>query len=855
MCAAVVLLFSLLFVAAVLILGAGFDQLEREYAEHTADEIREAVEARVEGLDRIAADWAAWDDTYAFLKTGSKDFVDANLSDEAVANLRVDLMLFVRSDGTVVFAKGVDATSGREATPPAELVRRLASERELVAGTDIRRGTTGLLDAAPAPLLVAARPVTTSDFTGSPNGTLIVGRFLDAAELASLDRLSGVKVALLRTDDTGVPADVRARLAKTSGAVELVPVDDSTLHGYTMLPVLGDAGFVMLRASMPRDAHLQGRMTLVYLAVWLALCGVLTAFVTVRILDAMVFKRLERAVEERTGELRESEERHRALLEAMPDAVITFGPDGHITYANWSAERLTGLTRDELLKSRYRDFIEPDSADALAAAHEDHQGDTWKVDAKIRTESGRVIPVELHVTTLAGTEPPVVQWIARDVTERQRFESQLFHLANHDYLTGLFNRRRFEEELRTRLSRVARDGGCGAILWLDIDNFKDVNDTLGHHAGDEVLVRVADYLRQHVRQYNVLARLGGDEFAVMMPEAGEEAALALGRRLLAGISHLTFSHRDRPIHLTVSVGVVLFPQHGNTVEELLARADLAMYSAKNSGHGRLHVHEPDGAWTVEARERLAWGERIVSALQDERMLVYAQPILDLRSGKIRRYELLIRMAEDDHILTPDQFLPPAERLGLMPDIDRFMVERAIALLAAQPDSSVCLDVNLSGSALSDPSLLHFIEDELKLAQVAATRFGVEITETTAVSDIRKAQEFVTRLKTIGCRVSLDDFGSGFSSFYYLKHLPIDALKIDGSFVSGIAGNGQDMHLVRALIELCRALGVESTAEYVEDGETLGLLRELDADYAQGFHVGRPMPVEQVLLPAEGAGAA
>jgi EAL domain-containing protein (putative c-di-GMP-specific phosphodiesterase class I) len=257
---------------------------------------------------------------------------------------------------------------------------------------------------------------------------------------------------------------------------------------------------------------------------------------------------------------------------------------------------------------------------------------------------------------------------------------------------------------------------------------------------------------------------------------------------------------------------------------------------------------------------LAWNAAInLTAIRDPASIAIRHVVDSLIGAAVlsaRGFDRFVDLGSGgSHILTPDQFLPPAERLGLMPDIDRFMVERAIALLAAQPDSSVCLDVNLSGSALSDPSLLHFIEDELKLAQVAATRFGVEITETTAVSDIRKAQEFVTRLKTIGCRVSLDDFGSGFSSFYYLKHLPIDALKIDGSFVSGIAGNGQDMHLVRALIELCRALGVESTAEYVEDGETLGLLRELDADYAQGFHVGRPMPVEQVLFPAEGAGAA
>ncbi|HEX9094442.1 MAG TPA: EAL domain-containing protein, partial [Coriobacteriia bacterium] len=471
------------------------------------------------------------------------------------------------------------------------------------------------------------------------------------------------------------------------------------------------------------------------------------------------------------------------------------------------------------------------------------------VEASFVHETDGPIPVELHVSPLPGEgdEPAGMQCIARDIAQRKRYEAELVRLASHDHLTGLFNRRYFEEALERELAHARRSEGRGAVLWLDVDDFKDVNDSLGHRAGDEVLVQLADQLRQQVRDYNVLARLGGDEFGVLVPDVGPDEAASVADRVLTAVNTRTYSAGGHAIRASASMGVVLFPWHGTTVEELLAKADVSMYMAKSAGRSRLHMHQAEESSGEEFRARMQWNERIVEALRDEKFVVYAQPLLDLRTDKVVRHELLIRMLDDDGtVVQPAEFLPTAERLGLIRDIDRWVVHRAVELLAEHRDESVELDVNLSGKVFSDTGILATVSTALKDAGIEPRRLGFEITETAAVADILRAQEFICTLSDIGCRFSLDDFGSGFSSFYYLRHLPIDCLKVDGSFIRGLPHSEQDRHLVKGIVELCRGLGVEVAAEYVESEETLKVVRELGMDYAQGNFIGHAIPVEESL---------
>jgi diguanylate cyclase (GGDEF)-like protein len=426
-------------------------------------------------------------------------------------------------------------------------------------------------------------------------------------------------------------------------------------------------------------------------------------------------------------------------------------------------------------------------------------------------------------------------------------QSDLAYLASHDSLTRLHNRRRFESDLRLQLARR----GHGALLWLDVDHFKEVNDALGHAVGDDLLIALANLLAQHTRGSGHVARLGGDEFGILLPRASEAEAIAGAKRILDLTARNPFSVGEHEIRISVSIGIVLFPEHGSTIDDLVARADLAMYQAKSAGRNALSVFTSDAEWQSEMSERIAMAEQIVRALRDDQFMLYAQPLRRTADATTDTYELLLRMkGEDGSIIMPARIIPTAERVGLIRDIDRWVVRRGIALIAAEQRAGrdTRFAVNVSGTAFSDPELLRVIRDEIAQQGIDPSRLIIEITETTAIADIEGARQFITELRAIGCQFSLDDFGAGTSSFYYLKHLPIDYLKIDGSLVKSLGSNTTDEHFVRAIIEMCRGLEIPTVAEYVEDAAIYDIVTDLGVDFAQGYGVGHPKPLSGYFIP-------
>jgi len=397
------------------------------------------------------------------------------------------------------------------------------------------------------------------------------------------------------------------------------------------------------------------------------------------------------------------------------------------------------------------------------------------------------------------------------------------------------------------LAAARRSGAKGVLVCLDIDDFKDVNDTLGHKVGDEVLVELSEILRRNARESNVLARLGGDEFAVLLQDVGSEEGEAAAARILSAVNSHVFAVSGRGIRISASAGLVMYPELGTTSTELLTSVDMAMYHAKDGGRSQMSVAHLDETRRFAMQSRLAWNERLVAALDERRFRAFGQPILDVRSGRITRFEMLVRLIdEDERVVPPSEFLPSAERTGLIRDIDRWMIVRASEILAAHASDDVNVVVNLSGQSFADPDLLLTVEELLHSAEIKPGRLGLEITETAAIADFARARDFIRVVKALGCHVSLDDFGSGFSSFYYLKHMPIDCLKIDGGFIRDLPNSRQDQHLVRAMVEMCRGLGVAVVAEYVETEEVFKEAKALGIDYAQGYWIGRPKPIEEAI---------
>jgi len=490
--------------------------------------------------------------------------------------------------------------------------------------------------------------------------------------------------------------------------------------------------------------------------------------------------------------------------------------------------------------------------------------DALVVDRRLRDQE-RVEGLEL---TFKGKDGPLVEAILNaravrdlqgnlvyhegiltDISHLKRQEEQLLHLATHDPLTGLHNRREFNAILERHLARAKRYSGYGALLWMDLDGFKEINDGLGHKVGDELLASLAHRMKSTVRESDVLARLGGDEFAILYPNVDGMQAQIAAARLLDAIRQHTAVIQGQSIRTTASMGIVLFPEHGMDPTELLIEADMAMYRAKEQGRNRFCVYSPDEAAMDAPEQRIDWLRMLREALENDGFVLYAQPIIDLETEAVIRYEILIRLLDRaGGIIPPGAFLDIADQFGLSGDIDRWVLRKVTDILSSlgPENRDLCFAINLSPRSMTDSELLRMIETMPALDVIGPVRLVMEITETAAIYNIHVAKDFLRTLRDQGYEFALDDFGMGFSSFYQLKNLDVDYLKIDGSFVRNLSKDPVDRHLVMAMVHLAGGLGKKTIAEFVEDQETLDILRSIGVDCAQGFHIGRPRPLDGLL---------
>ncbi|HEU5063814.1 MAG TPA: EAL domain-containing protein [Solirubrobacterales bacterium] len=438
--------------------------------------------------------------------------------------------------------------------------------------------------------------------------------------------------------------------------------------------------------------------------------------------------------------------------------------------------------------------------------------------------------------------PPEDRAVVQGALERaEKTEAELRHLADHDPLTGLLNRRRFRSELDQHVSFTARYGGRGAVMVIDIDGLKEVNDRYGHQAGDTLIRRVAEILGERVRATDLVARLSGDEFAVLMPQTDTTGALQLGEDLRSQVveglplnSELTGA--------TISVGITMFGgQDSAGAEAVLVAADQAMYQAKAEGRNRIMLFHAPGESEGMARAQTT-SARIRDALTQNRLRLATQPIRSLASGGIERYELLLRMTGDSGELLPaSSFIEAAERSGMVQELDRWVVARALELIGERERAGapVSLHMNISGASITDLSVLEYIERRLDEGGADPGRCTFEITQTARIEDYDTAAGFADRLTEFGCEVAIDDYGAGAGPFAYLKKVPFDVIKIDGAFIREMSRNDADQLVVQAIVQIARGLGKQTIAEFVEDETTRTMLRDYGVDMAQGYHLGRP----------------
>ena len=539
------------------------------------------------------------------------------------------------------------------------------------------------------------------------------------------------------------------------------------------------------------------------------------------------------------------------ILESLGFAVVAIDDRGTIDYLNPAGERLFGPLSEARGRAFAALFGEPHRDEVASQIRNLGEGESNAL-LDIPRElvgcrfDGSTFPMELTLSRVRGADPPMLVAVARDIEERKWIEDELRHLADHDALTGLLNRRSFERELSRHIAYASRYGNGGSVVTLGVDHFKYVNDTLGHEGGDQLLTEIAALMRTRLRRTDLLARLNSDIFAVLLHGAGEEKARTVAEELLELVKRHSFVIERQPIRVMMSAGVAALGERALTGPELLAEADIAMYSAKEQGGEQVVCFSVEGRNGVE--EKRAWSERVRQATEKGLFVLVCQPILNLEEGSVTQYELLLRMRGDDgELVPPGAFLATAERFGLIQAVDRWVAQQAIRLIAAhrKQGRTLTLEVNLSGRTMGDAEFNAMINRELKSTGIDPAQLILEVTETAAVNDLDKARSFAEGLTKLGCSFALDDFGAGFASFYYLKHLPIAYLKIDGEFVKDLPRTPADRLVVKALVDVCHGLGIKTIAEFVSDQETVDLLRELGVDFAQGYFIGKPHAVAEL----------
>ena len=421
---------------------------------------------------------------------------------------------------------------------------------------------------------------------------------------------------------------------------------------------------------------------------------------------------------------------------------------------------------------------------------------------------------------------------------RQQAEQDLTWLADHDTLTELINRRRFQLDFEGILKQAKRYQHHGALLFIDLDAFKEINDLSGHVAGDKLLRQMADAMRQMVRNTDLLARLGGDEFAIVVPESNESQAMELAEKVCNMMSQVNVSTESFTHSASVSIGIALFPEHGETVPELMANADMSMYQSKKTGPGQSHLFSINEQAREKLNQRLVIKDLIIDALEHDLFELQYQPIIHVKTSQIKYYEALIRIRNrNGQLVYPDAFIPMAEQTGMIRKIDQWIIAHAIKILLEQPE--IALSINLSSFALTDEAIVDMLAHELDQSGVQPSRLMLEVTESGVIDDINTAVSIMQKFRSIGCKFALDDFGTGFASYNHLKMLPVDIIKIDGCFIKNIESSVEDRLFVKSITEISGGMNMQIVAEYVENGAILDILSEIGVQYAQGYHIGKP----------------
>jgi diguanylate cyclase (GGDEF)-like protein/PAS domain S-box-containing protein len=563
--------------------------------------------------------------------------------------------------------------------------------------------------------------------------------------------------------------------------------------------------------------------------------------------------------EERDKARRESQQRDQyihTMFDATSEGIISVNNNMQCEFLNQAAIDMLGYNSEEIAGCDIYQLVHESDQQGNKIPYEQclilrslkEKKSFYSDNELFKTATGDVFPVQFSANPIIENDVAIGSVVVfRNIAEEKAIENKLNYLATHDSLTGLINRHEFENRLEQVIHESQVDQSLHALCYLDLDQFKIVNDTCGHIAGDELLRQLATLLKSHLRQGDTLARLGGDEFGVLFPHCEQDKALQLAEQTRKTIENFRFSWETKNFSIGVSIGVVPITPLTDNKQTALSAADAACYIAKDTGRNRIHLYHDEDSGLVQHYGEMHWVNRLNEAFENNDFILYYQPVAAIDNiDKTNAFiEILLRIDNEGSLVPPGAFIPAAERYNLMPALDRWVIKHTLAWLKSNKDKISQLEtcsINVSGTSIGDQNFLHFIIDQLESRNIPVEKICFEITETTAVSNLTQALHFITELKSRGCRFALDDFGSGMSSFSYLKTLPVDYLKIDGNFVRNIANDSIDRTMVDAINQVGQVMHIKTIAEFVENTMTLDELRAIGIDYVQGYGISHPMPL-------------
>lgn len=553
--------------------------------------------------------------------------------------------------------------------------------------------------------------------------------------------------------------------------------------------------------------------------------------------------------------VRQALEKLSLAMKHSPNAVVITDREGNIEYVNPKFTTITGYSANEAI-GKWPDIISSDDTDP--EMYKDLwetllSGLEWRGELQNRKKNGDLYWAQEVIAPMLDEAGEVTHFVVtqEDITEARQLNEKTSYQASHDLLTGLMNRHEFETRLRRAINSSKRDLTEHALCFLDLDQFKTVNDTCGHIAGDELLRQIGSLMTSNVRSRDTLARLGGDEFALLMEHCGIEQAHQACEQIITLFQNFRFHWEEHVFTIGVSIGLAIIDQHIKDNEEAMKNADSACYEAKDNGRNQIKVHTEDHARLQKRRGEIQWSSEISDALDNDRLLLYAQPIVALQdTAHCVGYEVLLRMRmEDGRIVPPGAFLPAAERYNSASRIDRWVVSHTLHWMNKHVGALShvkSISINLSGQSLDDEAMTEYIIREFERGDIPAEKIKFEITETAAIANLHDATMFINTLREFGCRFALDDFGSGLSSFAYLKNLNVDTLKIDGMFIKDMLDDTLDYEMVKSINEIGHVMGLETVAEFVESEAIMDKLKEIGVDYAQGYSLGKPVSLDEII---------